>query len=105
MCLNNAACGHCQTALAGSSGLWTHGIRACDSCADHRVATTAMPRASFVVRQGFLFPVDGQAKETFLVIFDKGGVNGRRRGKRGRVLRIDDTAIAATRAANGGGAQ
>ena len=105
MCLNNAACGHCQKALAGSSDLWTHGIRACDSCADHPVVTTAMPRASFVVYQPFLFSVDGKKGESFLVILEEYGVNGRRRGKRGRVLRIDDTAVAATRAANGGGAQ
>ena len=71
----------------------------------HQLATTTPPRASYVVHQPYLFPVDGQAEETFLVILDKGGVIGRRRGKRGRVLRIDDTAVAATRAANGGGAQ
>lgn len=71
----------------------------------HQLATTTPPRASYVVHQPFLFPVDGQEEESFLVIFDKGGVNSRRRGKRGRVLRIDDTAIAATPAANAGGAQ
>ena len=59
----------------------------------HQLISTAMPRASFVVRQGFLFPVDGQAEEAFVVNLDQGGANGRRRGKRGRVLRIEDTAI------------
>lgn len=95
MCLINAVCGHCQTALAGSSDLWTHGIRACDSCADHPVVTTAMPRASFVVYQPFLFSVDGKKGESFLVILEECGVNGRRKGRRGHVLRIDDASIAA----------
>ena len=63
-----------------------------------QLATTTPSQTSFVVHQPYLFPVDGQAEETFLVIFDKGGVSGRRRGRRGRVLRIDDTAIAAAKA-------
>ena len=69
----------------------------------HQLITTAMPRASFVVRQGFLFPVDGEMEESFLVIFDEGGVDGRRRGRRGRVLRIDGAAIAAAKANSGEG--
>jgi len=42
-------------------------------------------------------------EESFLVIFDEGGVDGRRRGRRGRVLRIDSAAIAAAKANSGEG--
>ena len=69
----------------------------------HQLAITTPPRASYTVHQPYLFPVDGQAEETFLVIFDKGGVIGRRRGRRGRVLRIDGAAIAAAKANSGEG--
>ena len=68
----------------------------------HQLAITTPPRASYTVHQPYLFPVDGQAEETFLVIFDKGGVNGRRRGKRGRVIRIDDVSITAAKAVTEG---
>ena len=68
-----------------------------------QLATTAMPRTSYVVHQLYLFLVDGATEEAFAVVYDEGGVDGRRRGRRGRVLRIDGTAIAAAKASSGGG--
>ena len=68
----------------------------------HQLATTAMPRASFVVHQPYLFPVDGKKVESFLVILEENGVNGRRRGRRGRVIRIDDVSITAAKAVTEG---
>ena len=61
----------------------------------HQPATNSTPRASFVVYQPFLFSVDGKKWESFLVILEECGVNGRRKGRRGHVLRIDDASITA----------
>ena len=68
-----------------------------------QLATTTPSWSSFVVHQPYLIPVDGEMEESFLVIFDEGGVDGRRRGRRGRVLRIDGAAIAAAKANSGEG--
>ena len=68
-----------------------------------QLATTTPSWSSFVVHQPYLIPVDGEMEESFLVIFDEGGVDGHRRGRRGRVLRIDGAAIAAAKANSGEG--
>ena len=60
----------------------------------YQLATPATPRASYVVHQLYLFPVDGATEEAFAVVYDEGGGDGRRRGRRARVLRIDDSLIA-----------
>ena len=69
----------------------------------HQPAAPVTPRASFTVHQPYLFPVDGATEEAFAVVYDEGGVDGRRRGRRGRVLRIDGAAIAAAKANSGEG--